>query len=369
MAVDGSDSTDARSVANGTASPPPGFESYAEEGSAGVAAGSPGKDGLLQAEFARSGDRTRLTRQYTRVPYHLGRELDYDDPFAAVRIQSPTAGIGQDDRLRLELTAGPDSRAHVSGASSTKVFGMDHGFGQSEIQVRAESGAYVELFPEPTILHAGSRFHQPVELSAAADGTVVYADIVVPGRLARGEVFEFDHYVNAVDGVDPDGLAFRDAVDVTGDDDLTGPGVFGPYSVLGTLYVLAPDADAEALSDRLHERVVEAAAETESDADRPDATEAGGAIELGAESATGPEAAADGDIAGESDPNENDQSAQAEHAGRPTVTASASTLPRSGVVVRALGSTAPNVTAALAAARDSVRRELVGQPAPGPRRW
>lgn len=362
MATDGTDSAGAH-AGQDPAAVPPGFESYAANRTDGVSTGSPGKDGLLEAEFTRSGDRTRLTHQYTRVPYHLGRELDYDAPFAAVRIQSPTAGIGQDDRLRLEVTAGPGSRAHVSGASSTKVFGMDHGFGQSTLTVRAESAGYVELFPEPTILHAGSRFHQPVELSAAPDGAVVYGDVVVPGRLARGERFEFDHYVNVVDGVDPDGLAFRDAVDIKGDDDLTGPGVFGPHSVLGTLYVLAPAVDAESLSDRLHDRVREAMADTASKDDQ-DTGRADAAVELGTESAVDAESTVETEFASRSDRSE-----QPVDASQPSVTASASTLPRSGVVVRALGPTGPTVTEALAAARDSVRRELVGQPAPDPRRW
>lgn len=291
---------------------PPGFDAYAAEQSRGVPAGSPGKDGVLEAEFSRTADgRTRLTHQYTRVPYHLGRQLHYDDPFAAIRIQSPTAGIGQGDRLRMELSVGPDARAHVTSASSTKVFGMNHGFGQSRIEAGVESGGYLELVPEPTILHAGSRFHQPVELTAAADGAIVYADVVVPGRLARGERFEFDRYASAVDGVDPDGLAFRDAVDIGREDRLSGPGAFGPHSVLGTLYVLAPAVDAEELSDRLHERV-------------------------------------------------------ADHS---SVAASASTLPRSGVLVRALGETAPAVTDVLALARDGVRADLIGRAAPAPRRW
>lgn len=323
---------------------PPGFEAYVTEEAGGVAAGAPGKDGLLEAEFTRYGDRTRLTHQYTRVPYHLGRQLDYDDPFAAIRVQSPTAGIGQGDRLRLELSAGPNARVHVSSASSTKVFGMDHGFGQSRIDVHAATDAYVELFPEPTILHARSRLHQPVELSADADGVVVYADVVVPGRLARGEIFEFDRYANVVEGVDPDGLAFRDAVDLVGEDSFSGPGVFGHHSVLGTLYVLAPDADAEMLSDTLHERVqtalVAASSEQATDeADRERSTQ-----------------------------STVDRSAE-RGAARPHVEASASILPRSGVVVRALGPTAPPVTETLSAARDSVRKELVGQPAPDPRRW
>jgi urease accessory protein len=232
---------------------------------------------------------------------------------------------------------------------------MDHGFGQSRIEARAESGGYLELFPEPTILHAGSRFHQPVELSAAADGAVVYADVVVPGRLARGEIFEFDRYANVVEGVDPDGLAFRDAVDISGDDELSGPGVFGPYSVLGTLYVLAPDVDAEALSDLLHERVSDVVASATTDATTATSNQTTDAAD---------EQAAASDEEETIDPRKD-----ATHSESPPVVASASTLPRSGVVVRALGSTAPLVTEVLASARDSVRRELVGQPAPGPRRW
>jgi urease accessory protein len=338
------DSGVAREARADAADHPPGFGDYAAERPRGVDAGAPGKDGELRLRFERAaaGDRTRLASDYARAPYHLTGGLTHDEPFASVRVQSPTAGVGQGDRLRMDLAAGPDARASVTGASATKVFGMDRNYGRATVEARAEAGAYLELLPEPTIVFGGARFHQRVDLRAAADAAVVYADTFVPGRLARGEAFAFDRYASVVAGHTPDGLGFRDATDLGSDAGLVtspveaaGPGVMGDHGVVGSLYALAPDADAGALAERLHERLADHIAPGPADEDA--------------------ETEAEADDAPSADP---------------TVETSATRLPGDcGAVARALGPDARAVTDALAAARDAVRRDLTGHPAPERRRW
>lgn len=79
-------------------------------------------------------------------------------------------------------------------------------------------------------------------------------DIVVPGRLARNEAFEFDHYYSKFEARTPKRLAVSDTVHLD-DNDPRRPGVFGEYAVLGTPYVVSTALDAAAVSDRIHERV------------------------------------------------------------------------------------------------------------------
>lgn len=339
----------------GGAGHPPGFGDYAEERPRGVDAGAPGKGGELRARFEREAgsERSRLASDYARAPYHLTGGLTHDEPFASVRVQSPTAGIGQGDRLHMSLTAGPDARASVTGASATKVFGMDRNYGRASVEARAESGAYLEVLPEPTIVFGGARFHQSVRLHADSDAAVVFADTFVPGRLARGEAFAFDRYASRIEGHTADGLSFCDATDLGSDAGLVaspadagGPGVLGDHSVVGSLYVFAPDSDVAGLADDVHERLAAHVEAGDCEADDEDGVEAGDET--------------DGEVAKTTE----------SYPDRVSVEASATRLPNdSGVVARALGPDARVVTDALASARDTIRRDLTGYPAPERRRW
>lgn len=100
----------------------------------------------------------------------------------------------------------------------------------------------------------------------ASDATVV-GEIVVPGRLARGERFDFERYVSRLEcWCDGDRL-FADATHLIPDEsDPTAPGVMGEYAVYGTLYVIMPDVDSTALANRIHKRIAEGEADSDAGA-------------------------------------------------------------------------------------------------------
>jgi urease accessory protein len=297
--------------------PHPAFEGYHAERIPQAGVGAPGKDGRLELTFA-AGDRgTELVHDRATVPYHLSGTLGHDPhPDAeTVFVQSPTGGIAQGDRLAADIELREGAVAHVSTGSSTKVQSMDHNYAAEETRLRVARGAHLDYVPEPTILHADARFHRECRVDLAPGTTAVLGDIVVPGRLARGERFEFDRYLARTRVEGPDGLCFADATDL-GTGDPTAPGVLGGFDVYGTLAVLAPDGGADGLSDRLHDAAT-------------------GAV------------AADGDAR-----------------------AGATALPNdAGVLVRALGDRAESVGTALQAAWDRARRDLVDAPAPDGRKY
>lgn len=238
--------------------PHPAFEPYVGETVPQAAPGSPGKDGRLELEFARSDGETRLVRDFARAPFHVSGTLDHDpiDEAATVFVQSPTGGIAQGDRHDVRVTVGPAAVAHVSTQSSTKVFSMETNYAQADVSLSVASGGHLEYVPEPTILHPNARFCQSLSLSVAADASAVVGDIVVPGRLARGEDFDFERYYARTTVRGPDGLLAEDATHLQpGAQSPQVPGVLGDASVYGTIFVVAPAADAEALSDDVHEAV------------------------------------------------------------------------------------------------------------------
>ena len=295
--------------------PHPSFEAYASESIPQAAVGVPGKDGVLELDFAPTGGgSTALVHDYATVPFHISGSLGHDPhPDAeTVFIQSPTGGVAQGDRHDIEIDVAEGGIAHVSTQSSTKVQSMNCNYAAADATLSVGEGAHLDYVPEPTILHADSRFFQDLRLELAPDATAVLGDIVVPGRLARDERFEFERYLSRVRCSGPDGLLFEDATHLTpADADPTAAGVLGEFTVYGTLFVVAPDRDMEGLSDALHKAVADSEARA-------------GATAL---------------------PND------------------------AGVAVRALGDRAETVEAALHSAWDHARRELLDAPAPSGRKY
>ena len=294
----------------------PAFEGYAAEPLPQAAVGAPGKDGVLELRFAPTAGGTKLVHDYATVPFHISGTLGHDPhPDAeTVFLQSPTGGIAQGDRHDIDIVVEDDAVAHVSTQSSTKVQSMNGNYAAADTALSVGAGGHLDYVPEPTILHADARYLQELTLDLAESATAVLGDIVVPGRLARGEIFEFERFLSTVTVSGPDGLLFEDATHLTpAETDPTAPGVLGEFTVYGTLFVVAPGTDTDSLSDRLHEAVADGEGEARA-----------GATAL---------------------PND------------------------AGVAVRALGDRAETAQASLQAAWTEAREELLGAPAPDGRKY
>jgi len=302
---------------------PPAFEVYAGEEVPQAAPGSPGKDGRLELEFGAVDGGTHLVYDFARAPFHVSGTLGHDPlPEAAtVYTQSPTGSVAQGDRHEVEIAVGPDAVAHVSTGSATKVLSMETNYASADVHLSVGPGGHLDYVPEATILNPDARFCQSVTLDVAADATAVLDEVVVPGRLARGEQFDFERYHSRTWIVGSDGLLAADTVDLAPTERAPQvPGALGTFAVHGTLFVVAPAADADGLSDRLHEAVTGAPS--------------GGS---GSESRR--------------------------------VEAGATALPNgAGILVRALGETTEPVRDRLHAAWDRARRDLIDAPAPARRK-
>jgi urease accessory protein len=292
---------------------PSAFDSYRDEATPQAGARTVGKDGVLEARFAARDGETYLAHDFTRTPCHLAGTVTLDDPLSGIAtayIQTPSGGIAQGDSHQMKIEVGPEAHARVNTQSATKVFSMDHNYGRMQVDLSVADGGYLEYLPDPTILHQGSRYAATCTLDVAAGATALVGDVVVPGRLAHEEAFTYDRYYSQFEARTPDGLAASDTVHLS-DDDPRRPGVFGEYTVLGSLYAVSPALDAAAVSDRIHERVV-----------------------------------------------------------REELRAGATTLPNdSGILVRLLGHRPPDVTDALSDAWSEMREILFGVETPKPRKY
>lgn len=278
----------------------------------GLCAGSVTKLGLLDLVLAPSAGATRIVRQSLHGPLYILRPI-YTDPrrqdMAFIYALQMGDGLVQGDRYRIELDCAPGSAVHFTTQAATKLYRMDDNFATQMVNLRARDGAYVEYLPDPAIPFRDTRFYQRIRLMVAPTASVILGEILLPGRVAYGEIHAYTLYYadTEVSGLDEppfivDRIKLAPTAAAPGS-----PGRLGSYDVLATLYIVTRQRPARQLADCLHRCL----------------------------------------------------------ASQTLVLAGVSELPNEcGVVVRMLGSSSPSVRAAFHLAWNTARLLLIGVPAP-----
>lgn len=241
---------------------PPAFRKYGEQHLPQSPAFGHGKNGLAELVVGREGDNpTRLLSDYVKVPFHLTGTLDSDPApgLTTICLQDPTGAVTQGDRQTLSVEARPGARAHVTTQSATKVQSMKASYAHLDATLVAESGAYLEYLPGPTILNEDARCLQTTTVEMAEDATVIVGDVFVPNGLSDHEPFSFDHFHSRLEASVAESLVCADAVDLRPDErDPRDPATVGEFGVIGTLYVFAPNSEElDGLADAIHDRLDE----------------------------------------------------------------------------------------------------------------
>lgn len=273
--------------------------------------GCPGKVGVLELGLSPVAGVTRVFRHFQQLPLYVFHPLYPDRALPGMAFfyaLQAGEGIVEGDRYRLDLDCAPGTMAHFTTQAATKIFRMDHNFASQVVNLTAGAGAFVEYLPDPVLPFRGSRFCQRMRVTADLEADVIIGEILLPGRVARGEAHAYAFYCADLEVLRPDGkLLFADRLKLApGCASPRSPGLLGGYDVLATFYVVTTRAPI-ALADRLHHCL----------------------------------------------------------AMRPEVLAGVSALPNGcGVAVRALGHTSAAVTTAMRAIWNEARLALRGAPAP-----
>jgi urease accessory protein len=207
------------------------------------------QEGRLDLLLERTGAITRPVRCAVQPPLQLSRAR-YDQP---ARPDDPAltlvhlGGILAGDRYDLRIVLGNGAGARVTTAAATQVYRMPLGEATQTIQIQLGADSRLEWLPEPTILFGGARFSQTTGVTLGSGARLALLDVLVPGRLARGEVYQFDRYATRLEVRDTAGrlLLAERAVLEPCRHDLAAPGLLGATPVLGSLYILGDGVDAE----------------------------------------------------------------------------------------------------------------------------
>ncbi|TFV30657.1 urease accessory protein UreD [Bradyrhizobium frederickii] len=217
-----------------------------------------GKTGFLRLGFERRSGQTILATLEHRAPYMVQRALHCDEEMpglACVFLITTTGCLLQGDRLALDVTLGPGAQAHLTSQSATKIHAMDANYAVQSQRITLADDAYLEFLPDPVIPHRHSRFLSDTHISVPPSATLLFSEIVQPGRKHHhpDECFGATVLSISTSAVRPDGrsLFAEKLVIEPRRYVMRRTGVMNSFDVFANVILCAPKDKAE----RIHERV------------------------------------------------------------------------------------------------------------------
>ena len=208
-------------------------------------------------------DRTNKTicaHQYTAYPLRLSTVFRLDGANtnrAYLYTINTSPGLLAKDELKMSLQLEDNTNLYLTDQAATKVHPMpiEHSQATVDLQIELRSRSCLELVPEPVILYSDAALTQNISIKLDRTAKLFLREIILPGRLARGEYYQFRYYFNRLKLSDLTGkLLFTDAIHLEGKSNLFKDNkLFAPLPIMGNAIAVYPDLDLELLSKELED--------------------------------------------------------------------------------------------------------------------
>ncbi len=202
--------------------------------------------------------KTIVTHQYTTYPWRLSGVFRLDaaeEQRAYLYITNTSPGLLAGDSLSLSLQLEAGASLHLTDQAATKVHPMPikNTKATVDLNMAVEAGASLEFVPEPLILFADAALEQTTRIQLHEGAELFWSEIILPGRLARGECYQFHHYYSRLEITTAVGeVWFRDTIHLEGKHNLFKcSDLFASKPVLANLIIVQPHTDLEVLSKNL----------------------------------------------------------------------------------------------------------------------
>lgn len=221
--------------------------------------GKSGKIGLLRLKFEEDLDKNKtiITDQYSQIPLYTQKALYYDEALpnmAHLFIMSPSGGILQGDRYRMDISLANNAVSHITTQGATRIYKMNSNYATQMININVGKNCYLEFIPDQIIPFQNSRYYQKVSLNVDPSATLIYSEIIVPGRVAMGELFSYDICYLKTMGHDTEKkIKFIDNCMLKPkNQNMNTLGIFGKHTVLASVYILVKNDSILTLNKKIN---------------------------------------------------------------------------------------------------------------------
>lgn len=155
----------------------------------------PNHDGLLSMKFEYRGNKTVLTNCYQNPPLRASRAMYLNSANrseATVYLVETSGGLVEGDHNVFEIDIKEGADVCLIPQSATKIYPSYNGIWSSQnIDVSIGSKGSLAYKTEALIPFEEAKFHGKTVIRMAQDATLLWGDILSPGRVAREEIFEY----------------------------------------------------------------------------------------------------------------------------------------------------------------------------------
>lgn len=217
-------------------------------------------NGILQLEFKRkkTGE-TYVSRQFFKLPLQI-LPVNYleQDKTAFLYLLNPSSGMLEGDLFREEFRIQENAWVVITTPSSNKIYRSQGKTTRLELTVTVAAGGRLEYLPEYNVPFKDAKYLQKGTFYVEKAGSVFLWDTVMPGRLARGETFDFTSYGSRLSLYYDKELVLCEGMRL--EPDRTDPhneAVLGQYNLFASAYLVAEDIP-QGLCDKLRRYLREA---------------------------------------------------------------------------------------------------------------
>ena len=224
--------------------------------------GKSGKNGKLRIvlDVEPISGKTRMKEKESMFPLSVQKEMYYD-PFqpkmTQIYIMSSSGGILQGDKYTIDIILEKNTLAHITTQGATRIYGMNTSNAIQMVNVSLDDGAYLEFIPDQIIPYKNSRFYQEINFKVHDNATMIYSEIISPGRIAMGEIFDYEIcYLRTAGKNHKDELRFTDYTKIEPKKtNLQDFGMLETKQIIATVYILAKRNDVEKIIQTLENQI------------------------------------------------------------------------------------------------------------------
>lgn len=144
-------------------------------------------DGRAEIAFAAEGGRTRLAHLYHRDPLRFLFPTAPAGDCIQAALVTTSGGLVGGDRLSIDIKTLARASAMVSPQAAEKVYRSAGHDCEIDVTLGAARASWLEWLPQETILFDNARLHRVTKIDAAGDARVLAGEMLVFGRIGRGE--------------------------------------------------------------------------------------------------------------------------------------------------------------------------------------
>ena len=163
----------------------------------------------------------------------------------------------QGDRYKTDIILRNNSTCHITTQGATRIYSMNSNSASQMVNITLDENCYLEYIPDQIIPYQNSRYYQKVNLNIHDNATLIYSEVLTPGRIAMNENFDYDIcYLRTYCKNQNNKFRCLENMKIEPkENNMKIKGILGKYDIVGTVYVLTKKEKLQKLEKMINEKI------------------------------------------------------------------------------------------------------------------